>query len=92
MAHKHAPAVAEMRGQFFDQVHGAVLAAGMFGVDIALGRPPKEEIPVVVAAPTDPTDIDTDGIRVPVDDRTEVWSVLPGAAGATDQPSRGHSA
>ena len=47
---------------------------------------------VVVAAPTDPTDIDTDGIRVPVDDRTEVWSVLPGAAGATDQPSRGHSA
>ena len=64
----------------------------MFGVDIALGRPPKEEIPVVVAAPTDPTDIDTDGIRVPVDDRTEVWSVLPGAAGATDQPSRGHSA
>ena len=71
---------------------GAVLAAGMFGVDIALGRPPKEEIPVVVAAPTDPTDIDTDGIRVPVDDRTEVWSVLPGAAGATDQPSRGHSA
>ena len=47
---------------------GAILAAGMFGVDIALGRPPKEEAPIVVASPTEPTDIDADGIHVPVDE------------------------
>ena len=31
---------------------GAVLAAGLLGIDIALGRKPKEEVPVVVDAPT----------------------------------------
>ena len=51
---------------------GAVLAAGLFGVDVALGRKPREDIPVVVAAPTEPTDIDTDGIRVDVDESTSV--------------------
>lgn len=51
---------------------GAVLAAGLFGVDVALGRKPKEEIPVVVDAAGEPTDIDTDGIRVVVDDLVEV--------------------
>ena len=55
---------------------GAVLAAGMFGVDIALGRPPKEEIPVVVAAPTDPTDIDTDGRWQVVLDQPGRWHVV----------------
>jgi len=65
---------------------GAVLAAGMFGVDIALGRPPKEEAPIVVASPTDPIDIDTDGIRVPVDDHTEVWSMLPTNESHPDEP------
>jgi hypothetical protein len=53
---------------------GAVLAAGMFGVDIALGRPPKEEAPIVVASPTEPTDIDNDGIIVPVDEATSVFA------------------
>jgi len=51
---------------------GAVLAAGMFGVDIALGRKPKEEVPVVVDAAGEPTDIDTEGIRVAVDGLIEV--------------------
>lgn len=51
---------------------GAVLAAGMFGVDIALGRKPKEEVPVVVDAAGEPTDIDTEGIRVAVDGLVEV--------------------
>ena len=51
---------------------GAVLAAGMLGIDIVLGRKPKEEVPVVVDAPTEPTDIDTDGIRVDVDEATSV--------------------
>lgn len=53
---------------------GAVLAAGMFGVDIALGRKPKEEAPIVVDASSDPHDIDKDGIRIAVDDQTHVWA------------------
>ncbi len=51
---------------------GAIMAAGMFGLDQALGRKVKEEAPVVVAAADEPTDIDTDGIRVPVDELTDV--------------------
>jgi hypothetical protein len=53
---------------------GAVLAAGMFGVDIALGRKPKEEAPIVMAASSEPVDIETDGIEVPIDDNTTVWA------------------
>lgn len=53
---------------------GAILAAGMFGVDIALGRKPKEEAPIVVAAPTEPTDIDDEGIHVPIDEVTSVYA------------------
>ena len=44
------------------------------GVDIALGRKPKEEAPVVVASSSEPTDIETDGIEVPIDDRTSVYA------------------
>lgn len=51
---------------------GAVLAAGMFGVDIALGRKPKEEAPVVVSSNSEPVDIDADGITIPVDDNVQV--------------------
>ncbi|MEQ1701884.1 MAG: hypothetical protein ABMA25_17385, partial [Ilumatobacteraceae bacterium] len=53
---------------------GAMLAAGMFGIDIALGRKPKEEAPVVITASSDPTDIETDGIVIPVDDDTSVYA------------------
>ncbi len=51
---------------------GAVLAAGMFGLDQALGRKPKEEAPIVMAASDEPVDIDNDGITVPVDERVSV--------------------
>jgi hypothetical protein len=51
---------------------GAVLAAGLFGVDVALGRKPREDIPVVVASNSEPVDIDTDGIRVDLDGETSV--------------------
>ncbi|MEY4175844.1 MAG: hypothetical protein RI900_3009 [Actinomycetota bacterium] len=51
---------------------GAILAAGMFGVDIALGRKPKEEVPVVVDAAGEPGDLDTDGISIAVDSATSV--------------------
>ncbi|HAP76034.1 MAG TPA: hypothetical protein DCR14_08135 [Acidimicrobiaceae bacterium] len=51
---------------------GAIVAAGMLGIDQALGRKPREEAPVVVAHSGEPTDIDADGIRVPVDEHTDV--------------------
>ncbi len=52
-----------------------MLAAGMLAIDDALGlRPKKQDAPIVVAAPTEPTDIDTDGIEVPVDEQTSVYS------------------
>lgn len=47
---------------------GAILAAGMLGLDQVLGRKPREEAPVVVDANSDPIDIDTDGITVALDD------------------------
>lgn len=53
---------------------GAMLAAGMFGVDIALGRKPKEEAPVVVDANSDPQDLEKDGIVIPIDASTRVVS------------------
>ena len=53
---------------------GAILAAGMFGVDIALGRKVKEEAPIVMAASSEPVDIEKDGIEVPIDDNTSVFA------------------
>jgi hypothetical protein len=48
---------------------GAIVAAGMFGLDQALlGRKAKEEAPIVIAASDKPVDIDNEGIIVPVDD------------------------
>jgi hypothetical protein len=51
---------------------GAMLAAGMFGLDQFLGRKAKEEAPIVMAASDQPVDIDHEGIVVPVDDRYSV--------------------
>src|SRR3954469_18072527 len=51
---------------------GAIVAAGMFGLDQALGRKPKEEAPIVMAASDEPIDIDHEGITVPVDDTLSV--------------------
>lgn len=53
---------------------GAMLAAGMFAIDVALGRKPKEEAPVVVTAGSQPVDIDSEGIEVPIDDETSVYA------------------
>jgi hypothetical protein len=44
----------------------ALIAAGMLGLDEALGRKPKEEAPIVVDADGQPVDIDTDGIQLTV--------------------------
>jgi hypothetical protein len=52
---------------------GAILAAGMFGLDQAImGRKPKEEAPIVMAASDEPVDIEHEGIIVPVDDTLSV--------------------
>lgn len=68
---------------------GAMLAAGMFGVDIALGRKPKEEIPVVVDASGDPTDVDRDGMSFAIDDDTHVVApALPRTPPVTAKPKR----
>ena len=68
---------------------GAVLAAGLFGIDIALGRKPREDIPVVVASSSEPTDIDTDGIRLDVDEQTTV--VAPALPRSEPSPARGRA-
>ena len=65
---------------------GAVLAAGMFGLDQALGRKPKEEAPIVMAAADEPVDIDHEGIIVPVDDSVSV--VAPPQPRSDPLPSR----
>ena len=65
---------------------GAVLAAGMFGLDQALGRKPKEEAPIVMAAADEPVDIDHEGIVVPVDDSVSV--VAPPQPRSDPLPSR----
>ena len=52
---------------------GAIVAAGMFGLDQALtGRKVKQEAPIVMAASDQPIDIDHEGITVPVDERVSV--------------------
>jgi len=51
---------------------GAIVFAGMFGLDQALGRKPREEAPIVMAASDEPVDIDHEGIVVPVDSSTSI--------------------
>jgi hypothetical protein len=65
---------------------GAIVAAGMFGLDQALGRKPKEEAPIVMAAADEPVDIDHEGIVVPVDDSVSV--VAPPQPRSDPLPSR----
>lgn len=52
-----------------------MLAGGMLGLDEALGLKVKRpDAPVVVSAPTEPVDIDSDGIDLPIDDQTSVFA------------------
>ncbi len=51
---------------------GAALAAGMFGLDIALGNKKKPDSVQIQEAPTDPIDVDADGIQVTIDDTLSV--------------------
>lgn len=67
---------------------GAMLAAGMLGVDqVVNGRKPREEAPIVIASNSDPLDIDTDGISVSLDDHDVVAPPLPRTAPITGRIS-----
>jgi hypothetical protein len=57
---------------------GAILAAGMLGLDQVLGRKPREEAPVVVDADGEPVDIDSDGITVVLHDDLSVHAPAQG--------------
>src|SRR6476660_10623123 len=65
---------------------GAIVFAGMFGLDQALGRKPREEAPIVMAASDEPVAIDHEGITVPVDDSISV--VAPPQPRSDPLPSR----
>lgn len=51
----------------------SILFATMLGFAELIGKKPKEEAPVVVAAPTEPGDIDTEGVTVPIDESATVF-------------------
>lgn len=71
-------------------IAGAIMAAGMLGIDQALGlRKVKQEAPIVVAAPTEPIDIDSDGINVPLDDETSVYAPPQPRSKPHTKPIRG---
>ena len=66
-----------------------MLAGGMLGLEKALEmRPAKEEAPIVVASPTEPIDIDSEGIDVPVDDVTSVYAPPQPRSKPQVKPSR----
>lgn len=65
---------------------GAILAAGMLGLDQALGLKVKEEAPIVIDASDKPVDIDHEGITVPVAEGVSV--VAPPQPRSTPLPSR----
>lgn len=61
---------------------GAFLAGGMVVFDRLLGRKPREEPPIEIEVSGEPGDIDTDGIRIVIDDETTVVSPPPLARGS----------
>lgn len=56
---------------------GAIVAGGMLAIDQVLGRRPKEQPAAVSEFSGEPTDIDKDGIQIPLDDNTTVISPAP---------------
>jgi hypothetical protein len=56
---------------------GALLAGAMLGLRDALEGPKKEQIAIVVDAPTEPIDVDEEGIRIDFDDTSVAAPALP---------------
>ena len=71
---------------------GAIVAAGMLGLDQMLGRKPKQEAPIVVAANSDPVDIDSNGISMVIAPGTSVVApAQPRSEPLSARSSRGRS-
>jgi len=74
---------AEMRESLVARAHrkhgmaGAIVAGGMLAIDQVLGRRPKEQPAAVSEFSGEPTDIDKDGIKIPIDESTTVVSPAP---------------
>lgn len=74
---------AEMRESMVARAHrkhglaGAIVAGGMLAIDQVLGRRPKEQPAAVSEFSGEPTDIDKDGIKIPIDESTTVVSPAP---------------
>ena len=74
---------AEVRESIVARAHrkhgmaGAILAGGMIAIDQVLGRRPKEQPAAVSEFSGEPTDIDKDGIAIPIDETTTVVSPAP---------------
>ena len=74
---------AEVRESLVARAHrkhgmaGAILAGGMLAIDQVLGRKPKEQPAAVSEFSGEPTDIDKDGIAIPIDESTTVISPAP---------------
>ena len=56
---------------------GAIVAGGMLAIDQVLGRKPKEQPAAVSEFSGEPTDIDKNGIAIPLDEATTVVSPAP---------------
>lgn len=56
---------------------GAIMAGGMLAIDQMLGRKPKEQPAAVSEFSGEPTDIDSNGISIPIDEMTTVVSPAP---------------
>jgi hypothetical protein len=64
------------------------LAAALMGMRDVLEGPPKEPAPVVVASPTDPTDIDTEGMHVDMGELAVASPALPPPAATVKRRRR----
>jgi len=71
------PAELRRRARQRHGVGGAILMGAMLGIRDVLEGPPKDPIAVVVDAPGEPGDIDSDGIEVSVADVTVASPALP---------------
>ncbi len=73
------PAELRRRARQRHGVGGAILMGAMLGIRDVLEGPPKDPIAVVVDAPGEPGDIDSDGIEVALAEVTVAAPALPPA-------------
>jgi hypothetical protein len=70
---------------------GAILAGAMIGLRDALEGPKKEQIAIVVDAPTEPIDLDEHGIQVNIEDTQLSAPALPPLPERMSKPRRRRS-